>query len=988
MDINFVRNPRDYTANQLDYNQRISPKILRVLDNIISNRIGSEIDLDSFVKGLFLNINNHSFSIDKFDKYLENHYETDKRKIIISWVVKPFYMYYSINSANLLMNSERKNDLGIRSMIERNSKNRGLLIYNSSYMQVIIQSIILSELKIFDLKISKEMQGDSLLINRMSSDTIQIFSIVLFFVLYSNIDKMNEQDKRVKSNIIFSMFDYNCNGFIQPGDKYFQIIFKILIFHCLFLSDTLANDFLIHGKIAKDIKDIEITNDEEITIKNSCTQDFFTYRQLLLYVCETRKLLKEFCNFISHNFIFTENTTHPKLNKDDFFNSLESNNFLILYPYKIRNMVQLFLLKSYKRKILVYLDEIPKIIQYYDSLTKGKQDKEIISLSNRNFIHYYDLENELQHIEGLFKSEDYYIVFQKTRNYVSKELKDLLRDKGKNPKSKMKITSIEDNKRLISKDSSNLCLLNKPSNSKTRTALSFKEPPISFSLSKRGSQVENHNYTPIIDRKRSSLSPEKIFANRCLKHSLTISTQNNAASFGRLEDFEGKIHNNHLILKQSSQVMQVTENLEEHDISNEYEKNNDDEFYYSKNEEMLSGKFNSIKSVLSTSRRFVKFDLSKRNTENINHHPIETSTIKKSLNFRILDNLSKTSKSNNNLLKIDANKKVMIEDMTNNNSYSSKNTDKDNLDAFDKFNKIQNLNNSRKDVLFSNVNPDSKYTNNLNSRANLTVNDDVITERQRECIQEILFDHHTNSNHSTTKQRQRSASNTLKKVDFIKNLEFKEYQEDFPIGPETCEVNKTERKVLEMSDYVNSKNFIIHSDHNFSGINLKKKKNRDKMAHDLRDLNLNKHFTSIQNILSVENQINSLMKINSKHTQNKINDILGIQKKAISIDIFDNYLILLQNQNDYLNNLNKVKRVKYFPLNFLHKNSDILEFECLNKYSYLILPFNLKQNSSDDLKLVIAIFSSFDKVITFVDLSEYLILEDKERFLGKNFSYF
>lgn len=299
----------------------------------------------------------------------------------------------------------------------------------SSYITFNIRFLIMSELDFISLKLVEGQAG--LLLGKLDTCWIQHHNLILFYLIYS--PNIVETTLEVKAKILFELFDSDSHGFIESTTRSYLATLKHLIYFLLFFSDALLNYSIISNCVKMSPALSKFLSFIKFDFNTSNVESVTKYKKLLFFMIDS-KLMKDFINYVSHNFIFEGRNSNNKLRIKDFMANLQKTSFNIFSPEKMRIALIGFIYRGKSKEIEFFLEEIPHLINFHHSCfedstnspersinqTKYKMTKKSSSKTIANSLHVFD---KFVNYEAMLKSEGNFEFYRASREYNIQNLK-------------------------------------------------------------------------------------------------------------------------------------------------------------------------------------------------------------------------------------------------------------------------------------------------------------------------------------------------------------------------------------------------------------------------------------------------------------------------------------------------------------------------------------------------------------------------------------
>jgi hypothetical protein len=257
-------------------------------------------------------------------------------------------------------------------------------------------------IKIIALDFFKEFSSENIKlmqhpINESIDRELETLYVAFFLITYLRVDL------KLKSDLLFDIFDYTKRNGLLSGCKYYTTAFRKFITIQLYFSDIFLNVSLYENRTNCEDKGFDY---------------MFKFKKYLFYLKESKKLIAQLANFISHNLIFFENISNKFISKEEFYNLLKSKNFELLFPRAIRQYTHIFLEKDTMAiKAKLFLNEYTKIIGFYEKKARGT---ETIPSTNEDLIKDLHLLKDYIKFEEILMNEDNYKFIIENEKYKKK----------------------------------------------------------------------------------------------------------------------------------------------------------------------------------------------------------------------------------------------------------------------------------------------------------------------------------------------------------------------------------------------------------------------------------------------------------------------------------------------------------------------------------------------------------------------------------------
>lgn len=234
-----------------------------------------------------------------------------------------------------------------------------------SYTTFNIRFLILNELGYYKNDL---IEAESpLILNRPPLEEIAPSNLVLYFLAYSG---GSSEILDLKVSILFSLFDTSSYGFIESDSKSYLLLLRNLIYCFIFCADSLLNYYFIKQSCEIDnLPIVSILSRIRIQDDKSGLKDVCEYKKVLFFMTDTQNM-KDFVNYISHNYVFEGNSSKNKLNLREFKLNLKNANYAILSPSVVRNTLARYVTKGKVKEFNLYKEELKELIRFHDERNK------------------------------------------------------------------------------------------------------------------------------------------------------------------------------------------------------------------------------------------------------------------------------------------------------------------------------------------------------------------------------------------------------------------------------------------------------------------------------------------------------------------------------------------------------------------------------------------------------------------------------------------
>ena len=537
-------------------------KFIKYCEELIINKVSSlYIDFEDLIKSITCLSNNKEILLEKLKFYLNSISEdSEYQNKIVTLLCFPFFVLnhpekktHKRNNSNKSRQSSKSRKSNSKSISVNDDKKDFRKISYNSYLKFNLKFTILDELNIFDPRfISKIHEDPYINIVRFEIEKVNTLDVVLFFVLYtkhhvkignsildtSNTDnskksiahllhnaksdaetyyKQNKEQTiellKKKSRVLFTLLDSQCKGYIKASDKDYHTIIKKIVFYSIYFADYLVNIFFKNNQDYLDTPEVE-------EAYKKVDRDTFTYKKLLFYINETKGLLKDFVNYISHNLIFNENTTDQIIDYEKFMEIMQKTQYEILFPFKIRERIISFLGYSQNSKTLLFIDEFSKLINYYDKKTNGIVDINLRKLVNIQNMEKFCMLEHFIHYEEIISESDHFLFYKNTDKYVEREIQNEIEQRAFKKQNKVKNKGLKSTNYNTTKDMTNESMVKKTANrsnllDRSASQLSFYDQQHKFqTMNNKYSNLININN--ILNKSRNNTTDLNIIKNKCV----------------------------------------------------------------------------------------------------------------------------------------------------------------------------------------------------------------------------------------------------------------------------------------------------------------------------------------------------------------------------------------------------------------------------------------------------------------------------------------
>ena len=538
-------------------------------------------------------------------------------------------------------------------------KTKNSAAYKQSYFNsfnYLIGFIVIIQQKEFSFKnylnLYEILNNNATIINNLKH--VSLYN-VYYYSLYMFSLSEDENIYIEYANIIFNLFDYNCDGYIELGSDNFNILLKNFVYNMLFLSDFLMNYFINYSyyiktnnnnskainfkhifknifnifdyeDLIKEKEDVEYNfnckSNIKITQKKSFNSRFRNYENLYkIYtkqIIDFKKILlfftipeyiSQFINYVAHNFIFIEKKSNIRLNKDKFIDNLKINNFVIFKPKYFRNIVSNYLNNNLSKEFLLFSTEIPKVITYY--IEYFKNNKELNNAINFNYnkinhkeINLLNMGDKFSKYTSLINNETHFNFLLQTDNLYVNEVPTRKRS---NSVSNKKID-----------DNNNLCndVVSKKLSLRTLSSSINKD----YSSSNKCKSTSNKNVNRVKFKdciiKYGGINKESIISNKSMANSFYSPLVNNSIIYNENQDLKSNIVKQKIFYNFNNIINSVSNKKLKSD-TNISSINYDSEYKYNHNNLLSSNESKTRSSICNTSLKNITYDL--LNSNNINN---------------------------------------------------------------------------------------------------------------------------------------------------------------------------------------------------------------------------------------------------------------------------------------------------------------------------------------------------------------------------------
>lgn len=290
-----------------------------------------------------------------------------------------------------------------------------------SYAQFNLRFIILNHLKIYNKHLIRS-QSD-LILTKPKLNKIEQLNLAFFFLFVTKSE--SEGDLNSKSQILFTLFDYNCLGFIESTSKIYLMKLRSFLNFFLYFSDSFLNYFLVKDSVKAENQILGSLIDKlSIDIEESA-QSIAYFKKVLLFI-NNKGLKKEFVNYVSHNYIFEGENSNNKINFKRFNLNLSKTNYSVLNPSEMRKSLMRFVTKAKGNEFKFFLQEFPKIVELHNN---SNDEIELgMSVNTEKKKHGFNVQsavklrmlNQLIKLEYLISSNDNFSFFKHSNEYKLK----------------------------------------------------------------------------------------------------------------------------------------------------------------------------------------------------------------------------------------------------------------------------------------------------------------------------------------------------------------------------------------------------------------------------------------------------------------------------------------------------------------------------------------------------------------------------------------
>lgn len=431
-----VSKENQFIAKSLEPYIQVDSNLIAFISKLMKN-----INLTSFIKSLFCMSFKNSKSLSQFSiknmirKYFIHNIEVNT---IYEMLILPFFVL-----------SKKKNSI-------YDTINQKYIDSFNSYQTINIKLIIMKQFESFSIDNFELMTGIFKNIE-YSYISVSNYYMAIFFLLFTfnqapgnNSDSNTSYDKKKsdeiliqKAELLFSLFDYDSRGFIESSDKSYQVFLRLIVFFSIFYSDYLLNILLVNQQLNTNSFELLFHNFSFEKVTNYINE-LVLYKKILLFMSDPN-YMKDFINYISHNFIFTENRSNSKLNLKKFKEGLKETDYALFYPTKIKSLLIYYVLNALKKESKLFFEEIPKIIIHYNNLADNISDEVLLNTINHKLIKQFNMESKFAKYDSYLQDPNLYLIVKNTKNIF-------IRPKNRCSLSRTKFISPSKKRSLFSKD--------------------------------------------------------------------------------------------------------------------------------------------------------------------------------------------------------------------------------------------------------------------------------------------------------------------------------------------------------------------------------------------------------------------------------------------------------------------------------------------------------------------------------------------------------
>lgn len=435
--------------------------------------------INEITKSIFMFSSRKGISLCLLHKFLTYFVDEDEKDVFLDFLQFPFFVYERrgvfTKTSHVLFDFLYKTENSHRELKEEMNGSSLTSFYKSycNYMSMNIKIIILDEFNILNAEtfslIKSQYLNKEQCNFKLSSINLMIFMIIFTsnsFKNYENYknqrkvfgsnaeskvedyedyedEKEDEKEELIdKSNLLFSLFDYNSRGYIDNSDSQFKNILRIYINYCIYQSDYLINSYFSWKFNKKDgINRVYNRNNSDFESNNSIddiddVKNMILYKKYLLFMSELEGESKKnvgymslFINYISESLIFDDqlniyDKSKSKLNKSSFLTMMNKTKFKLLSCFYIKQLFFFFIETVLGKESKLFLTELPKILIHYYNLSEGISNITVINSINHPNIKEFNMEEEFIIYDKLLNVPSNFSFFKSSATFKKTTKKD------------------------------------------------------------------------------------------------------------------------------------------------------------------------------------------------------------------------------------------------------------------------------------------------------------------------------------------------------------------------------------------------------------------------------------------------------------------------------------------------------------------------------------------------------------------------------------
>lgn len=360
-----------------------------IISKLISDTFGSTSTEDIMKLNYCLNSNKGKVNLSRTCTYPCNK---DALALIFQIIKLPFFVY--------------------EKSCKITDRNDYAKVFNS-YLSFNVRLIIADELEIYSESLIQDQS--SLILSNPKLKALSLQNLTFFLLLYTS--NFQPKDLESKAEMLFALFDYNSYGFIESNSKHYISGLTAYLFFPMFLTDCLINHLIVANSSSQpESKLTSLIDTSNLKFKAEEIKMTIIYKKFLWFMTDSQ-LMKEFVNYVSHNYIFEGNNSKNKLNLNTFKSNIQRTNYLIFSNTELRSCLVRFAMHGKQKESALFLEEIPKLIHYHIGIVEEICLNQNLSDFNINLVKSHGLLDRFIRYESIIKSEPNYKFLHDLKKY-------------------------------------------------------------------------------------------------------------------------------------------------------------------------------------------------------------------------------------------------------------------------------------------------------------------------------------------------------------------------------------------------------------------------------------------------------------------------------------------------------------------------------------------------------------------------------------------